>query len=152
MIAAFAQESKHQIDVVINKSGWKIPGLSTNPSASTTKKPDAKGSELEVQKLKPSSEIQLLTLIYAHGDNAVTYPVQPIKVQELWSYKAKGHVFAYRIKAEWVGQEPGRVVSLASTSIVFFYDSTGNGKFDTMRYVNGNLSYNIEVPSWLNNR
>lgn len=73
---------------------------------------------------------------------------QKVSMEEIREFVRAGRVFAYLVRAVWLGPEnpPSR---LGSMSILYIYDSTGSGQLDTV--VNASkLGFRIKVPQWVN--
>jgi hypothetical protein len=96
---------------------------------------NGKSTDIFVTMLTPPREPMTLLLPYCsrNGVWMLELPMQPVLVQELWQSDAKGHVFAYGVRAGWVALNgAGPLIHIGQASEVIFIDDRGDGVFRIM--------------------
>lgn len=134
---------------VVNRAGWEVPGVEGAAIAKHARYNSPESNGLVVAVLTPKDSLAAQVVIGQEGVGRLTYRLQPIEIQELWRYEKKGRVFAYRVRAIWMGGEGSTRYPLATATTLLFYDSTGNGKFDVMRYSDSDMPFKLIVPEWV---
>ena len=132
--------------------GWAVPGLLGAKKQARGPIKDWDGVFLSV--LDPGVKETWLVIprCRAVADDASEVDPVPIKVLKLWSFDSGGVPFAYRVEfADEVIHPDGTRVELASSSVVFFFDTDGSGRFTLVRtssMIGRNLFYPDFVPEW----
>lgn len=136
----------------LDQKGWTVPGLAGAKIQARGPSKYLDGVFLSV--LEPGDPEAWLIgpECPAATDKAPEFRARPIRVMKLWGFDAGGAPFAYRIEyADEALHRDGTRGELGSMSVVYFFDTSGSGRFTLVRastMIGKNYFFPDIVPEW----
>ena len=140
------------ISEVLNRNGWKIPGLSRGLSGRHAQWTTGGLENVFVDFLEPISAQASVVLVSTSRGRVGTVEVreQPVEVTEILRFTMNGHIFAYRVTAVPVSVDKhGKRTPLGSEERLGFYDVDGSGRFTVMRDAGTLEPFVPVIPDWV---
>jgi len=139
-------------NTVVNRYGWKIPGLEGSKPEKPTYDYKYPGQQVSVSatEISPGNEfdsLPILRCVPAEPEKLNLW-FQSVRVENLWRFEHGGKLFAYGVNGGWGGRDSnGKWTDIGEASLVLFYDDKGDGKFRVMQYTTV-YPFAPVVPAW----
>lgn len=153
--SAFQRDSSCQIQEVLNRKGWDIPGLSKTVTRTAHARYPAEGIEnvfVDILESKATDSSVTLAIRYSNSNSRVEIVAKPVDVIQIQRFQIDNQVFGYLVTAVPVGiANDGHRIRAASEELLYYYDPDGSGRFTVMRYAS-EIFFKIVVPDWAKQR
>lgn len=154
-ISATLPNSFQANNVTINKSGWKIPGLSASRVITSRKRFQIFGQEnipVFITAFKPRRETVTSISFYnlsAEGNN-ILITQERLAIRSILRYDIKNHVFCYAVRAVGAFYDPEtKRGGYGGNYILLYYDNDGDGIFESFETSGSVTSLTPGIPEWV---